>query len=77
LKSTSLNAVASSKAKDKAESKLQDNENAANSSNKSYKVLEFERVIKMSVVDIETLRKLAWNGIPVSIECASTHKYLV
>lgn len=66
LKSTSLNvnAVASSKAKDKAESKLQDNEHVANSSNKSYKVIEFERVIKMSVVDIETLRKLAWNGIP-------------
>lgn len=37
------------------------------SSKKSYKVIEFEKVITMPVVDIESLRKLSWNGIPVSI----------
>ena len=71
LTPTSLNEVTSNNAKDKAQSISQHTEQAAESK-KSYKVLEFEKVIKMPVVDIETLRKLAWNGIPVSTRCFST-----
>lgn len=33
---------------------------------KNYKEEQFEKVITCSVVDIEHLKKLAWNGIPVS-----------
>jgi hypothetical protein len=67
----SLNEVTSNNTKDKGKSISQHTEHAAESK-KSYKVLEFEKVIKMPVVDIETLRKLAWNGIPVSIGSFST-----
>ena len=33
---------------------------------KNYKEVEFDKVISSPVVDITDLRKLAWNGIPVS-----------
>ena len=67
LESSAINTVTvkSSNTEDKLKSKTEDYEHSGNT-NKSYKVLEFEKVIKMPVIDIEMLRKLAWNGIPVS-----------
>ena len=33
---------------------------------KSYREVQFDKIISSPVVDIDDLRKLAWNGIPVS-----------
>lgn len=47
---------------------------------KNYKEEQFEKVITSLVVDIEHLKKLAWNGIPVSnvtslVKCTTTLQY--
>jgi len=43
------------------------NATATTTQAKNYKDIQFDKVISSPVVDIADLRKLSWNGIPVSL----------
>ena len=38
---------------------------APSSERKSYRVYQFERILEADNVDLQALRKIAWNGVPV------------